>query len=99
MDSPLLLSAYYRKFESKYFDDFVVESFNQMNNVTYFIDRNTVFMQNGRVHTEAESKVIDQKLEDILIKYDLPYKHVKNTEAVDIITKEILEIVEKQKGQ
>ena len=56
-------------------------------------------MQNGRVHTEAESKVIDQKLEDILIKYDLPYKHVKNTEAVDIITKEILEIVEKQKGQ
>ena len=97
VDSPLLLSAYYRKFDSKYFDDFVVESYKQMNNVTYFVDRNTVFMQNGRVHTEEESKMIDKKLEDILIKYDLPYKHVKNTEAVDIITKEILEMIKNQK--
>ena len=71
--------------------------YKQMNNVTYFVDRNTVFMQNGRVHTEEESKMIDKKLEDILIKYDLPYKHVKNTEAVDIITKEILEMVKNQK--
>ena len=91
VDSPLLLSAYYRKFESKYFDDFVIESFNQMNNITYFIDRNTDFNENGRVHSEEESKMIDKKLQSIVDKYNIEHKHVKNTEAVDIITKDILE--------
>lgn len=62
-----------------------------MNNITYFIDRNTDFNENGRVHSEEESKMIDKKLQSIVDKYNIEHKHVKNTEAVDLITKDILE--------
>lgn len=88
-DSPLPLSIYYAKMNSQYFNDFVMEQFNQFDNMIYVIDRNTKYNQNGRVHTEAESKEIDKFLVNILDKYNEKYENVLNTEAVDKITNDI----------
>ena len=55
-DSPLILSIYYSKFKSKYFEDFVIEQFNTFHNITYFIDRDTEYNQNGRIHTLEQAK-------------------------------------------
>lgn len=90
-DSPILLSIYYSKMDSEYFNDFVVEQFNKFDNMTYVIERNTVYNQNGRVHTEEQSKEIDKILVNILEYNNIKYKTVKNTDAVDIITRDILE--------
>ena len=89
-DSPILLSIYYSKMDSEYFNNFVVEQFNKFNNMTYVIERNTVYNQNGRVHTEEQSKEIDKILVNILEYNNIKYKTVKNTDAVDIITRDIL---------
>ena len=76
--------------DSEYFNNFVVEQFNKFNNMTYVIERNTVYNQNGRVHTEEQSKEIDKILVNILEYNNIKYKTVKNTDAVDIITRDIL---------
>ena len=43
--------------------------------ITYFIDRDTEFNQNGRIHTLEQAKEADQKLKDILEKHNIEYKH------------------------
>lgn len=92
-DSPLILSAYYSKLKSKYFENFVIEQFKTFNNITYFIDRDTEYNPNGRVHTIEQAKDADKKLKDILEKYNIEYSSVKTTEALDIITEHILNIL------
>lgn len=89
-DSPLPLSIYYAKMDSKFFNDFVMEQFDKFNNMTYVIKRNTVYNENGRVHTEEQAKQIDNELCNILNNYNEKYETVLNTEAVDVITNEIL---------
>lgn len=93
-DSPLILSIYYKNFDSKFFDNFVLEQFNMMNNVTYFIDRNIEFVQNGRVHTEKESKNIDKFLDDFLQNNNIEHTHVLTTEAIDKIVNDIVNYLE-----
>ena len=94
MDCCLLKkSIYYSKFKSKYFEDFVIEQFNTFHNITYFIDRDTEYNQNGRIHTLEQAKDADQKLKDILEKHNIEYTTVKTTEATDIITDHILDIL------
>lgn len=61
--------------------------------ITYFIDRDTEFNQNGRIHTLEQAKEADQKLKDILEKHNIEYTTVKTTEATDIITEHILDIL------
>ena len=79
--------------DSNYFSDFVIEQFNKFNNMTYVIERNSVYNPNGRVHTEEQSKEIDKTLVNILKAHNINYKTVKTTEAVDIIAKDIFDIL------
>lgn len=100
LDSPLLLSLIYNKnVKSEIFESFVLECFRHFNNIVYFIERNEVleFNNNGRVHSREESLVIDQKVKNILEKFKIPYKSVKNNESVELITKEILEKLKEDK--
>ena len=92
-DSPLPLSIYYAKMDSNYFSDFVIEQFNKFNNMTYVIERTPVYNPKGRLHTEEQSKEIDKTLVNILKEHNINYKTVKTTEAVDIITKDIFDIL------
>lgn len=90
-DSPILLSIYYKNFESDYFENFVIEQFNRFNNITYFLDRATEYNPNGRIHTEEQALHIDQVMKDLLDKHNIQYQIIRNTEACDIITQQILE--------
>lgn len=61
----------------------------------YFIERNEVFMNNGRVHSYEESKQIDDQIKTLLRKHDIPYVTYKNNEAADNIVSEVIkELVE-----
>jgi len=88
-DSPLLVSLYYNKEESKYFNDFVVEQYNKFNNVLYFINRPDEYQINGRIQTEEESKDIDKVLKNLITKYNISYKEVDYYKAVEEIVKDI----------
>lgn len=90
VDSPLPLSIIYSKLDSKYFNDFVIECYNSFNNKMYFIERNEVFIENGRVHSLEQSLAIDNQIKELLAHYNIPYKSLKNNEAVDYIVNEIL---------
>ena len=80
-DSPLLLSYIYidgnmSKFSGKdspfrkQFKKFVIETFNNFNNVNFFVDRqNREFRQEGRVHDEIQSRELDNKIKDLLDDY------------------------------
>ena len=84
-DSPLPLSIYYAKMDSNYFSDFVIEQFNKFNNMTYVIERNSVYNPNGRVHTEEQSKEIEKQIKIMLDKYNIPYMDMQTSGALDIL--------------
>ena len=88
-DSPLLVSLYYNKEESKYFNDFVVEQYNKFNNVLYFINRPDDYQTNGRTQTEEESKNIDKVLKNLITKYNISYKEIDCYKSVEEIIKDI----------
>lgn len=88
-DSPLLVSLYYNKEESKYFNDFVVEQYNKFNNILYFINRPDDYQTNGRTQTEEESKNIDKVLKNLITKYNISYKEIDCYKAVEEIVKDI----------
>ena len=52
------------------------EKLDEFHNVNIFLTRNTDFqyVNEGRVHDEKQSKEIEQKMEDMLKEYNLPYK-------------------------
>lgn len=89
-DSPLLLSCYYNKDESNYFDDFVIEQYNRFDNLLFFIERAEQYQENGRIQTEEESKEIDYVLKNIMDARGITYETVKCDNAVSEITNKIL---------
>lgn len=93
-DSPLLISIFYNKNESKYFDKFVVEQYNCFNNKMYFIERNSdKYQQEGRLQTIDEAKIIDNEIINILDKWDIDYISINNNIAVENIVNDILTIL------
>lgn len=90
-DSPLPISLYYHKNDSKYFKDFVVEQYNNFNNLMYFIRRSDIFQQEGRIQNREESEQIDKEIKNLLETYGIEYREVSQENALDEILKEILE--------
>lgn len=89
-DSPLLMSVYYNKNQSDYFNAFILEQFNRFNNKNYFIERNDkTFAQEGRLQNLEQSKEIDKSLLDILNKYKIEYKSYPIENALDNIINDI----------
>lgn len=86
-DSPILLSVIYNKKYPESFTNSVVEIFNSMNNLSYFIDRNEKkYDYNGREQTMEEAIDIDHRIKDFLnyknIKYQDILKHYDNINKV-----------------
>lgn len=85
-DSPLIISLYYNKEKSDYFNDFVVEQYNRFDNICYFIERGESYQPEGRLQTAEESKEIDNEIISLLKKYNIEYISVKQDEAVEQIS-------------
>lgn len=88
-DSPLLLSLVYLPTSHKKFDHYrdywennfshlVLSTYNQYDNVNYFIERgDREYLQKGRVHTEEEAVQKDEEILRMLNDCGINFKRVK----------------------
>lgn len=85
-DSPLLLSLIYPKIYNTspgdHFDQYVVETFNQYNNINFFLQRPEVFSEVGRVQNIEESIRVDNLIIDALDKIDVKYETIRTDSNV-----------------
>lgn len=75
--------------DSVYLDKLIIEQYKKFNQKTYVLRRKTPYINNGRVHTEEQSKIIDNMIITSLEKNNIPYEIVDNIKAVDYILKQI----------
>jgi nicotinamide riboside kinase len=74
MECPLVLTAIYQPENYfKSFEPLVLEQFNSYNNFNILLERNHDFDNDGRVHTEEESKEVRNKLKNFLDKHNIAY--------------------------
>lgn len=80
-DSPLLLSLIYPKIYNTspgdHFDTYVLETFNQYDNVNFFLERPETFSDIGRIQTIEESIRVDNLIIDALDKTGIKYVRVE----------------------
>lgn len=72
-DSPLLLSPMYDKENRKTLEKMVIEEYNKVNNINFFIRRLNIYNSEGRNQTREEAIKIDEKLEIFLNKHNIPF--------------------------
>ena len=90
-DSPLLLSIYYNKTKSNYFEDLIVEQYNKFNNMLYILKRDNIeFKQEGRIQNEEESKHIDMEVKNILDRNNISYIEITTLDAIEKITEDVV---------
>lgn len=88
-DTSLPLSIHYAPFESKRFNDFVMEAFSHFININYFIKRSDVFKEDGRVHNLQESLYADTHIKQILNDYNVEYEEIEQKNAVEYIIQKL----------
>lgn len=76
-DSPLLVSLYYNKEDSDYFNDLVLECYNKFENYTYFLKPPQTYVESGRMQTEKEARQIGNTLEKLLIDNNIIYESLQ----------------------
>ena len=94
-DSPLLVSILYNKTPSKYFNDLVVEQYNTFNNMLFFINRPDAYQTEGRLQTANDAKTIDDETKCMLKDNNIPYTEISCENAVERITKIVLDSIKK----
>ena len=76
-DSPLLVSLYYNKEDSDYFNDLVLECYSNFENYTYFLKPPQTYVESGRMQTEKEARQIGNTLEKLLINNNIIYESLQ----------------------
>lgn len=89
LDSPILLSLVYRSvykgteypatlYDSYHFDDLVLDIHNQYDSINILLDRGDGnHNEKERYQSLEESQELDKKIEETLLKNDIPYHTVK----------------------
>lgn len=91
-DAPIILSLYYGDKHGLAFQQLVLETYQQMNNLTFFLEREKEYNPSGRNQTEEEAKQIDQELYELLEMYDVPYETVAaNRDALITIASRVMD--------
>ncbi len=82
-DSPLILSALYQpKNYIKHFEKMTVSTFNQYDNINFWINRpKEGFSEKRRVHSLKESIKQDNKLKALMDKHNIPIDYTFNAES------------------
>ena len=93
-DSPILLSNIYAGDEwPESFKKYVVDQFNEFDNLNFFLVRNNPYNPSGRNQIEEQAKDLDLCINRMLDLYNIEYRQVLTTPALAI---ELQEIVEKE---
>lgn len=94
-DSPLLLQCAYN--DEKEFQDMALALFNKFNNINYIIKRKKAFNPKGRAHNLEESKKLDEKMYELLNRYNEPYLELEGDyNAVNFIVNKTLKRLDKE---
>ena len=91
-DSPLIFSVIYKpEYLSDNFSKLVLETFNQFNNMNYFLKRLKPYNPKGRMQTKDEAKLVDEIILNYLRDNQINYTHVNgNKDGVEIIVNDIM---------
>ena len=74
-DSPLILSNIYCSLlYPQSFEQFCLDMFNRYENINFFIQRNHVYSEIGRINDETESTNLTIEIEQYLIENNFTYK-------------------------
>lgn len=89
-DSPVLLVlAYMPELYYSHFNSLTYDVWNSYTNLNYLLERNHEYKRDGRVQTEEESRIIDEKILDIFSEYDQAYSAINSKDAASTIFKYI----------
>lgn len=93
-DSPLILSIIYARvhgIENVEFENMVFRSFNEFNNVNFFIDRKKKYNPKGRNQTEEQAKELDNIVLETIRELGVQYIEVPgNYTGINLIAHTIL---------
>jgi AAA domain len=84
VDSPIPLSLIYgnKKPTSDTFYQLVMESFDQFDNINFFLQRPEIFQDGGRMQNLEQSQEIDRRILEVLDKYYHPVTHLQANKHV-----------------
>lgn len=89
-DSPVLLVlAYMPELYYSHFNSLTYDVWDSYTNLNYLLERNHEYKRDGRVQTEEESRIIDEKILDIFSEYDQAYSVINSKDAASTIFKYI----------
>lgn len=90
-DSPLLLGLIYGEDNPDCFNETVLHSFNEFNNMNYFLTRVKKYNPKGRVQTESRAKELDNEISMMLSENNIQFNTVEgNYEGANTIVKHVL---------
>jgi len=90
-DSPILNSLVYDESGNDNFHNLILDVFNEFNNLNFFLRRTKKFQQAGRVQNEEKSKLLDNKVWNMLCDNKIPCDPVDASK--ENIIKEVLPII------
>lgn len=90
-DAPFVLGLLYRSEDYlKTFDPFVMDLWNQYENISYLLSRGTIkYHESGRNQTLDEAKVLDTNLQNVLVNNSIDYTVVDTLSAINVIMKQL----------
>lgn len=94
-DSPLPLTLFYKPEEyPQSFDEFVMWSFHQFDNMNFFLERHKPYVKIGRTQEEHEARALDAKIKDFLTNEMIEFTAVPGTPAgldtiVELVTRRL----------
>jgi adenylate kinase family enzyme len=89
-DSPVLLVlAYMPEVYYSHFNSLTYDVWNSYINLNYLLERAHEYKRDGRVQTEDEAKLIEDKIYDIFSKYEQVYGVINSEDAAATIFKYI----------
>jgi hypothetical protein len=90
-DSPLLLGLIYGEDNPDCFNATVLHSFNEFNNMNYFLMRVKEYNPKGRVQSETKAKELDNEISTMLVENNIRFKIAgASYEGVNDITNRVL---------
>ncbi|CAG7581029.1 MAG: gp293 [uncultured marine phage] len=98
-DSSVLMSLLYSTEERHKSPEFIkvtIDEFKHYNNINFFIERNDIYVENGRYQTHEEALEIDNRILSIMDDNEIEYNRVPfdRESVLEIVDKILMEIDE-----
>jgi nicotinamide riboside kinase len=92
-DSPLLNSIVYYNGYNPNFEDLVIWEFKEMNNLTFYLEREFEYVENGRMQSLEMAKKVDDIYKKLLDEYKIEYTSLISPYDIDSIVQSIIDKV------